>query len=125
MHIVSSAFSSSCVNVFLVNPFFSAVTAMVALFLLILLISRSVVTGFGMFCRRVMVKMVWNVLFLKGVWSASARMTTTLRYCFACVFALLSKPSEVSSPMRSFAEFLMCLKSMPVPHPMSSMMLLG
>ena len=125
MDIVSSAFSSSCVNVFLVDPFFSTVTAMVVLSLLILLISRSVAAGFGMFCRRVMAKTVWNVLFLKGVWSASARMTFMLRYCFACVFALLSKPREMSSPMRSFAEFLMCLKSVPVPHPMSSMMLSG
>ena len=125
MHIVSSAFSSSCVNVFLTKPFFSTVTAMVALSLLILLISRSVVAGFGMFCRRVMAKMVWNVWFLKGVWSASARMTFMLRYCFACVFALLSKPREMSSPIRSFAEFFMCLKSLPVPHPMSSMMLSG
>lgn len=112
-------------NVFLVKLFFSAVTAMVALSLLILLISRSVAVGFGMFCRRVMARMVWNVLFLKGVWSASARMTVMLWYCFVCVFALFSKLSEVSSPMRSFVELLMCLKSMPVPHPVSSMMLLG
>jgi len=125
VNIVSSAFSSSCVNVFSVNLFFSAVTAMIPLSLLILLISRSVAAGFGRFCRRVMAKMVWNVLFLKGVWSASARMTAMLWYCFACVFAFLIKPSEVSSPMRSFAEFLMCLKSMPVPHPMSSMTLSG
>ena len=112
-------------NVFLVNPFFSIVTAMVALSLLILLISRSVVAEFGMFCRSVMAKMMWNVLFLKGVWSASARMTFMLRYCFACVFAIFSKPGEMSSPMRSFAEFFMCLKSVPVPHPISSMMLSG
>ena len=125
MDVVSSAFSSSCVNVFWVSLFFSIVTAMVALSLLILLISRSVAAGFGMFCRRVMAKIVWNVLFLKGVWSASARMTFVLWYCFACVFALFSKLREMSSPMRSFAEFLMCLKSVPVPHPMSSMMLSG
>ena len=101
------------------NSFFSAVIAMVALCLLILLISRSVVVGFGMFCRRVMAKMVLKVLFLNGVWSASARMTTMSRCCFARVLALLSRPSDVSSPTSSSFELLMCLKSRPVPHPIS------
>ena len=104
---------------------FSAVIAMVALCLLILLISRSVVVGSGMFCRRVMAKMALKVLLLNGVWSASARMTTVLGCRFARVFALLSKPSDVSSPTSSPFELLTCLKSRPVPHPMSSMMFLG
>ncbi len=54
------------------NFFLSVVKPIVASGLVILSISPSVAVGFGMFWSKVMANTVWNVWFLKGVWSASA-----------------------------------------------------
>ncbi len=69
-------FSLACLRrsviAFCVIFFLSVVRPMVASGPAIRAISSSVAVGLGMFWSRVMANTVWNVWFLKGVWSASA-----------------------------------------------------
>ncbi len=64
---LSWVFLKSRLKVSGVNSFFRAVRVIVAFRFAILWISCSVVPGFGVFCRRVMAKMVSKVWFWKGV----------------------------------------------------------
>ncbi len=64
---LSWVFLKSCLKVSGVNFFFRAVRVIMASCFAILRISRSVILGFGVFCKRVMAKMVSKVWFWKGV----------------------------------------------------------
>lgn len=107
------------------NSFFRAVTTITASCFEILLVSLSVVAGFGVFCMRVMTKTVSKIWLLNGAWSASARRSATFLNFLACPFASLRMRGEMSIPTSSFTEFPTYLKRSPVPHPTSSTLLLG
>jgi len=82
-------------------------------------ISVIVFMGSGMFCSRVMAKILSKMWLGKGVLSASARMRAVLERFFVRFFASRRAFEEMSKPTRSLIDLLMCWKRNPVPHPRS------
>ena len=112
--ILSRLTKLSCVNFFL-----SPVMTNVAWGLPIRFISWMVFSGVGMFCSRVMAKILSKVLSGKGVLSASARIRIMLDSFLVRFFAFCRTFKDMSKPTRNLIDSSMCWKRNPVPHPKS------